>query len=62
VGAIFLTVNAGARPVGALMGAWIGAQHGAAACLRLAALGFILQALLICVSPVRVLPRLPQPA
>jgi predicted MFS family arabinose efflux permease len=62
VGAIFLTVNAGARPVGALMGAWIGAQHGAAACLRLAAVGFILQALLICVSPVRVLPRLPQPA
>lgn len=62
VGAIFLTVNAGARPVGALLGAWIGASHGAAACLWLAAVGFVLQAAVITLSPVRRLQVLPQPA
>lgn len=65
VGAIFLTVNAGARPVGALLGAllgaWVGEQHGAAACLWLAALGFAVQAVLICASPVRRLLVLPPP-
>jgi predicted MFS family arabinose efflux permease len=37
VGAIFLTVNAGVRPLGALLGGWVGARYGAAACLWLAA-------------------------
>ncbi|MCA0242286.1 MAG: MFS transporter [Proteobacteria bacterium] len=59
VGAIFLTVNAGARPVGSLIGAWIGAAYGAPACLWLAAAGFVLQAGVIAASPVRVLRRLP---
>lgn len=62
VGAIFLTVNAGARPVGALIGAWVGARHGAAACLWLALAGFVLQALVISLSPVRALRVLPRPA
>ncbi len=62
VGAIFLTVNAGARPVGSLIGAAVGAQYGAAACLWLAAAGFVLQALVIAGSPVRGLQRLPRPA
>ncbi len=61
VGAIFLTVNAGARPVGALIGAWVGARHGAAACLWLALAGFVLQAVVISASPVRRLRHLPQP-
>lgn len=59
VGAIFLTVNAGVRPVGSLTGAWVGASHGAVACLWLAAAGFVLQALVIALSPVRVLQALP---
>jgi predicted MFS family arabinose efflux permease len=62
VGAIFLTVNAGARPVGSLLGAAAGASLGAEACLWLAALGFVLQALVIAGSPVRVLQVLPRPA
>lgn len=62
VSAIFLTVNAGARPLGAALGAWVGSQWGAAACIALAAAGFVLQALVIGASPVRVLQRLPAPA
>ena len=59
VGAIFLTVNAGVRPVGSLLGAAVGASLGAAACLWLAAAVFVLQALLIALSPVRTLQALP---
>jgi predicted MFS family arabinose efflux permease len=62
VSAMFLTVNAGARPLGAALGALVGAQWGEAACLALAALGFGVQALLITASPVRVLRQLPAPA
>jgi hypothetical protein len=59
VSAIFLTVNMGARPLGAAIGAAVGAQWGAAACLLLALAGFGLQAAVICLSPVRALPQLP---
>ncbi len=62
VSAIFLTANAGARPLGAALGGVIGALWGEAACLALAAAGFVVQALLISGSPVRVLRRLPAPA
>jgi predicted MFS family arabinose efflux permease len=62
VGAIFLTVNAGARPVGSALGAWVGASHGVGACLVLAALGFVLQAVVIAASAVRRLQQLPTPA
>jgi predicted MFS family arabinose efflux permease len=62
VSAIFLTVNAGARPLGAALGALVGAQWGEAACIALAAVGFVVQAALITGSPVRVLRRLPAAA
>ncbi len=55
VSAIFLAVNAGARPIGAALGGWVGAGYGVAACLSLALLGFVVQALVISVSPVRTL-------
>jgi predicted MFS family arabinose efflux permease len=59
VSAIFLTVNAGARPIGAALGALVGSQWGEPACIALAAAGFVVQALLITGSPVRVLRQLP---
>jgi hypothetical protein len=62
ISAIFLTVNMGARPLGAALGAWIGTQQGVQACLVVAALGFGLQCAVIVGSPVRGLQRLPAPA
>jgi len=62
VGAIFLTVNAGARPVGAALGGAVGASFGEAACLWLALGGFCVQAAVIFSSQLRVLERLPAPA
>ena len=62
VSAIFLTVNMGARPVGAALGAAVGAQWGAGACLLLALAGFVVQAAVIGASPVRGLTQLPQHA
>jgi predicted MFS family arabinose efflux permease len=47
VSAVFLTVNAGARPVGAALGGLVGAHWGESACLLTALAGFTLQALLI---------------
>jgi predicted MFS family arabinose efflux permease len=58
-GAVFLTVNAGARPVGAALGGLVGAAWGEAACLWLAFLGFVLQAVFIVASRVSSLRRLP---
>lgn len=62
VSAIFLTANAGARPLGAALGAWIGATQGPAGCLLAAAVGFVLQAWLISASPLRTLRALPAAA
>jgi predicted MFS family arabinose efflux permease len=62
VSAIFLTVNAGARPLGAALGGVVGSVWGETACITLAAVGFVLQALVISGSPVRVLRSLPAPA
>ena len=59
VSAIFLTVNMGARPLGAALGGLIGQVWGAPACLVLACAGFCVQAALILASPVRTLQRLP---
>ncbi|HSW06332.1 MFS transporter [Aquabacterium sp.] len=59
VSAIFLTVNAGARPLGGALGGLIGAGWGEPACLVLALAGFVVQALVIFGSPVRVLRQLP---
>jgi predicted MFS family arabinose efflux permease len=61
VGSVFLTVNAGARPVGAALGAMVGSLWGDAACLWLAFAGFVLQAGIICfASSMGGLQRLPQ--
>lgn len=60
VSAIFLTVNAGARPIGAALGGWVGAGWGAEACLWLALAGFVMQAAVCTLSPMRVLKRLPE--
>ncbi len=61
VSAIFLAVNAGARPIGAALGGYVGAGFGIQACLLLALVGFVLQAVLISMSKVRPLQRLPVP-
>ncbi|MDO9286582.1 MAG: MFS transporter, partial [Aquabacterium sp.] len=62
VSALFLTVNMGARPLGAALGALVGDTWGAAACLVLALAGFGVQAAVIFASPVRPLQRLPAAA
>jgi predicted MFS family arabinose efflux permease len=64
VSSIFLTANAGARPLGAALGAAIamlvGPTSAAAACLGVAAVGFVVQAAVILASPVRRLRQLTQ--
>jgi MFS family permease len=62
VSAIFLTVNAGARPIGAALGGLIGVRWGEEACLLVAVAGFALQAVVIAVSPIRHLQTLPPAA
>jgi predicted MFS family arabinose efflux permease len=62
VSAMFLTVNMGARPLGAALGGFVGAHWGEAACLWLELAGFVLQAAVIVASQVRTLRRLPSPA
>lgn len=65
VGSIFLTANAGARPLGAALGAGVAALAGAegtAACLLLAAAGFVAQAALVMASALRTLHALPKAA
>lgn len=62
VGSIFLTANAGARPLGAALGAGVAALaggQGIAACLLLASGGFVVQACVIMGSAVRTLRSLP---
>ena len=63
VGALFLTANAGARPLGAALGAlvgtWLGDGPAMTACLLIAAGGFGLQLLIITLSDVRTLQALP---
>jgi predicted MFS family arabinose efflux permease len=58
VSSVFLTVNAGARPIGAALGGWVGASWGEPACLWLALAGFVLQAWVIFGSTVSGLQRL----
>lgn len=50
----------GARPIGAALGALVGEVYGPEACLLLAALGFLIQVLIILGSPVPRLARLPE--
>lgn len=60
VGSVFLTMNAGARPVGAGIGAIAGSLWGEPACLWLALAGFVLQAWIILASSMKGLQRLPE--
>jgi predicted MFS family arabinose efflux permease len=62
VSAVFLTVNAGSRPVGAALGGLVGARWGEAACLWLALAGFALQAAVIFASQLHALRQLPESA
>jgi hypothetical protein len=50
----------GMRPIGAALGALIGASYGAEACLVVAATGFMVQAAIILMSPVARLKRQPE--
>ena len=50
----------GARPLGAALGAVVGEAYGPEACLVLATLGFLLQAVAVFASPVPRLPHLPE--
>jgi len=50
----------GARPIGAALGALVGALYGAETCLVVAAVGFFVQAVLILASPVLRLVRQPE--
>lgn len=59
VSALFMTVNAGARPVGAALGGLIGAGYGSDACIVVASIGFLIQAAIILRSPIPGLARLP---
>jgi predicted MFS family arabinose efflux permease len=62
VSSVFLAVNAGARPLGAALGGWVGASWGEPACLWLAFAGFALQAAVIFASSVGTLRSLAAPA
>ena len=53
------TTAYGSRPVGAALGAFVGGVYGAETCLVVAALGFLIQALVIVMSPVLRLVRQP---
>lgn len=62
VSAVFLTVNTGARLIGAALGGAVGAAWGEPACLLLALVGFVLQAAIIFASRIAALRRLPAAA
>jgi len=62
VSALVLTATFGARPIGAALGALVAARSGVAACLVLAALGFLAQFLVIMSSQVPRLDTLPEAA
>ena len=69
VGALFLTANAGARPLGAALGAGIGAvatamlpggdERATTACLVVAAMGFVVQFVAVLLSALPGLRTLP---
>jgi predicted MFS family arabinose efflux permease len=62
VSAVFLTVNMGVRPFAAALGGLVGAAWGEAACLALSLAFFVVQGLVILMSPVSQLRRLPATA
>ncbi len=62
VSALNSTATYGARPLGALLGAAISARWGMDACLVAAAAAFVVQALIIFMSPAARLERIPEPS
>ena len=61
VSAVVMTATFGARPVGAAIGAIVAVRSGVAACLMIAAAGFLVQFVVIAASPVPRLRALPEP-
>jgi predicted MFS family arabinose efflux permease len=61
VSAVIATATYGARPIGAAIGASIGSALGADPALLVAAIGFVVQLLVILASPVPRLSRQPEP-
>jgi predicted MFS family arabinose efflux permease len=62
VSAVILMATWGTRPIGAAIGALIGATEGAEACLVVATIGFLVQAAIILTSAVPGLARQPEMA
>jgi MFS family permease len=60
VSAVILMATWGTRPIGAALGALIGANYRASACLVIAAVGFLIQATIITTSSVPRLARQPE--
>lgn len=61
VSALVMMATAGARPIGAVIGAAVGAAYGPQLCIVLAAVGFVVQLLIILASAVPKLSALPEP-
>jgi len=61
ISAVFLTANAGSRPLGAALGGLVGALWGEAACLWLSLAGFALLACVVFSSRLHALRQLPEP-
>jgi predicted MFS family arabinose efflux permease len=61
VSALVMTATAGVRPVGAAIGAAVGIAYGPELCIVIAALGFVVQLLVILTSAVPKLTALPDP-
>lgn len=59
VSSVIMTATYGARPVGAAIAALVGTAYGAETCILVAALGFLVQAVVIVSSPVPKLVRQP---
>jgi predicted MFS family arabinose efflux permease len=60
VSAVVMTATFGARPIGAAIGAIVATRYGVAACLMIAAAGFLIQFAVIATSPVPRLRSLPE--
>ena len=59
VSALFMVASFGARPIGAAIGGLIGENFGLDMAMAVAAIGFSLQFLIVLVSPIPALRRLP---
>jgi hypothetical protein len=60
VSALVMMATAGARPVGAAIGGFVGAEYGMTTCIVIAAFGFVLQAVVIMASAIPRLETLPE--